>query len=233
MSNFLTSSIGKKVIMSLSGLFLISFLCVHLSINLMLLAGDGGDLFNMGAHFMTNPIIKVIEPILGLGFVIHILWAFVLTIQNRKARPVRYAVSSQSGNASWQSRNMFVLGGLILVFLAIHIMNFWVPIKITGVEHTTVDGVEMHNAYALVSGLLTGNGNVVCGVLYCALYLSAAVLLGFHLAHGFWSAFQSVGFSNNIWRDRLEKVAYAFAILIGGGFAIIPIYFLCQMFCGA
>ena len=88
MSNFLTSSIGKKVIMSLSGLFLISFLCVHLALNLLLIFDNSGALFNQGAHFMaTNPIIKIIEPILAIGFIIHIIWASVLTLQNQKARP--------------------------------------------------------------------------------------------------------------------------------------------------
>ena len=91
MSNFLTSSIGKKVIMSLSGLFLISFLCVHLALNLLLIFDNSGALFNQGAHFMaTNPIIKIIEPILAIGFIIHIIWASVLTLQNQKARPVKY-----------------------------------------------------------------------------------------------------------------------------------------------
>lgn len=97
MSNFLTSSIGKKVIMSLSGLFLISFLCVHLALNLLLIFDNSGALFNQGAHFMaTNPIIKIIEPILAIGFIIHIIWASVLTLQNQKARPVKYALRNQS-----------------------------------------------------------------------------------------------------------------------------------------
>ena len=101
MSNFLTSSIGKKVIMSLSGLFLISFLCVHLALNLLLIFDNSGALFNQGAHFMaTNPIIKIIEPILAIGFIIHIIWASVLTLQNQKARPVKYALRNQSPNAS-------------------------------------------------------------------------------------------------------------------------------------
>lgn len=97
MSNFLTSSIGKKVIMSLSGLFLISFLCVHLALNLLLIFDNSGALFNQGAHFMaTNPIIKIIEPILAIGFIIHIIWASVLTLQNQKARP--------RWNMPWETR---------------------------------------------------------------------------------------------------------------------------------
>ena len=117
MSNFISSSIGKKVVMSLSGLFLVMFLCVHLGINMLLLFDNTGELFNLGCHFMTNPVIKVIEPILALGFIIHIAWASMLTIQNRKARPVKYAVRNQKGNCTWSSRNMYVLGAMMLVFI--------------------------------------------------------------------------------------------------------------------
>ena len=98
MSNFLTTSIGKKVIMSLSGLFLILFLCIHLSVNLLLLVGP--DAFNAGCEFMELPFIKVIEPILALGFIIHIVWASILTIQNQKARPQKYALRKQSQNCT-------------------------------------------------------------------------------------------------------------------------------------
>ncbi|MDR0982687.1 MAG: succinate dehydrogenase cytochrome b subunit [Culturomica sp.] len=225
MSNFLTSSIGKKVIMSISGLFLIAFLIVHLSLNLLLIFDNSGELFNIGAHFMaTNPIIKVVEPVLALGFVVHIILATILTIQNMKARPVGYARSEQSNNASWASRNMFILGGLILIFLVIHLYNFWLNIKLpelgTPLEITTVDGVEMENAYLMVSSLFKNS------VFFCMLYVLAAIFLGLHLSHGFWSCFQSVGFSNKIWRKRLEWVGYLFAIVIGVGFAIIPLYFL-------
>ncbi len=225
MSNFLTSSIGKKVIMSLSGLFLIAFLCVHLSLNLLLIFDNSGELFNIGAHFMaTNPIIKIIEPVLALGLMVHFVWATVLTIQNLKARPIGYAKSKQGKNAGWASRNMFIIGGVILIFLFIHIYNFWWNIKFpslgTPLAHVTVDGVEMENTYALVAGLFRNS------IPYCFLYVLGAVFLGLHLTHGFWSAFQSIGFSNDIWRKRLECLGYLFAILIAVGFAIIPIYFL-------
>lgn len=222
MSNFLTSSIGKKVIMSLSGLFLIAFLCVHLTLNLFLIFDNSGVLFNHGAHFMTtNPAIKIMEPILALGFIVHIIWASVLTLQNRKARPVKYAQRNQSQNATWASRNMYILGALILVFLAIHIYNFWWNIKVTGnLEAVVVDGVEMENTYLLVSGLFKSS------IIYCGLYIAGAVLLGLHLTHGFWSAFQSIGFSNDIWRKRLEGLGYIFAVVIAVGFSIIPLYFL-------
>ncbi len=207
MSNFLTSSIGKKVIMSLSGLFLIMFLCVHLSVNLLLLVGP--DAFNAGCEFMALPVIKVIEPILALGFIIHIVWASVLTIQNQKARPTKYAVRNQSQNCTWASRNMYILGALIIAFLALHICNFWFSFKFG----------DITDHYELVSTTLIQP-------VYAAIYIIAAILLGLHISHGFWSAFQTIGFSNQIWRKRLEYVAYFFAIVFAVGFSIIPIYFM-------
>ncbi len=224
MSNFLTSSIGKKVIMSLSGLFLISFLCIHLSLNILMIFDNSGDLFNMGAHFMaSNPIIKIIEPVLALGFIIHIIWAAILTLQNMKARPVSYTKTNQGNNSTWASRNMFILGGLVLIFLGVHLFNFWWKIKFAGdplLAHVTVDGVEMENTYALVAGLFKSS------VAYCGLYMLGGIFLGLHLTHGFWSAFQSIGLCNQIWRKRLECVATIFAVIIAAGFCIIPLYFL-------
>lgn len=225
MSNFLTSSIGKKVIMSLSGLFLILFLCVHLSLNLLLIFDNSGSLFNQGAHFMaTNPLIKIIEPILAIGFVVHIIMASILTLQNRRARPVKYARRNQSQNATWASRNMFILGAMILIFIVIHLYNFWWNIKFpslgTPLQPITVNGVEMDDTYALVAGLFKSD------VLYCLVYILGAVFLGLHLTHGFWSSFQSIGFSNDIWRKRLEIVAYFVAIVFTAGFSIIPLYFI-------
>ncbi len=207
MSNFLTTSIGKKVIMSLSGLFLILFLCVHLSVNLLLLVSP--EAFNAGCEFMALPFIKVMEPVLALGFIVHIVWASILTIQNQKARPQKYALRKQSQNCTWPSRNMYILGALVLAFLALHIATIWYRFKFG----------EIHDHYEFVSGFLV---QPVFGIIY----IIAAIFLGLHLSHGFWSAFQSIGFSNDIWRKRLEYVAYFFAIVFAVGFSIIPVYFL-------
>ena len=206
MSNFFTSSIGKKVIMSVSGLFLILFLCVHLTVNLLLLVGP--DAFNAGCEFMALPFIKVIEPILALGFVVHIVWASILTLQNRNARPQKYDVRNQSQNCTWPSRNMYILGALILVFLVLHIYNFWLAFKFGDItDHSDLVATTL------------------CDPIYAVIYVIAGILLGLHISHGFWSAFQSIGFSNAIWRKRLEYVAYFFAIVFAVGFSIIPIYF--------
>ena len=230
MSNFLTSSIGKKVIMSLSGLFLISFLCVHLALNLLLIFDNSGALFNQGAHFMaTNPLIKIVEPILALGFIIHIIWAAVLTLQNQKARPIGYARISQGINAPWASRNMFILGAMVFIFLAIHLYNFWWNIKFpslgTPLTAVMVGGVEMEDTYTLVASLFKSS------IIYCLIYILGAIFVGLHLTHGFWSAFQSIGFCNDIWRKRLEYVAYFFAVVLAVGFSIIPLYFIAGLGC--
>ncbi len=223
MSKFLTASIGRKFVMSLSGLFLVVFVAVHLGLNLLLIFDNSGELFNLGAHFMaTNPLIKIMEPVLGLGFVIHIVWSFFLEYQNWKARPVKFAQRSTRGVSSWASRNMLVLGSMVLIFLVIHVMNFFWVIKFDSESMGTVlvDGVEMENAYGLVSGLFMSN------VIYCILYVIGGVLLGIHLSHGFWSAFHTLGLNNKFWMKRWQVIGQIYAIVIAAGFAIIPLYFL-------
>ncbi|MGQ8337792.1 succinate dehydrogenase cytochrome b subunit [Sunxiuqinia sp. A32] len=224
MSNFLTASIGRKFIMSLSGLFLMMFICVHLGINLLLIFDDSGDLFNQGAHFMaTNPLIKIMEPVLGLGFIVHIVWSFILSYKNYQARPVSYSKTNQSDSSTWASRNMLVLGALVLVFLVTHVMNFFWKIKFTGdplLDHVLVNGEEMENTYALVSVLFKSS------VIYGIVYILGGILLGLHLGHGFWSSFQTLGFANKIWLKRLQIVGQVFAILVAIGFSVIPLYFL-------
>ncbi len=223
MSNFFTASIGRKFLMSITGLFLVVFIAVHLTLNLFLIFDNSGDLFNLGAHFMaTNPAIKIMEPILGLGFLIHILWSFNLEYQNWKARPVKYKKQDLSKSSTWASRNMLVLGGLILVFLVIHIMNFFVKMKFTGsplLEEVEVNGVQMENAYALVSGAFSN-------IVLCILYIIGGVLLGIHISHGFWSAFHTLGLNNKYWMKRWQTIGKIYAILVAAGFAIIPLYFM-------
>jgi succinate dehydrogenase / fumarate reductase cytochrome b subunit len=228
MSRFLTASIGRKFVMSITGLFLLVFVGVHLSINLLLIFDDSGDLFNQGAHFMaTNPLIKIMEPILGLGFVVHIVWSFFLEYQNWMARPVKYAKKNMSGASTWASRNMLVLGALVLVFLIIHIINFFVKMKFTGdplLTDVVVNGVEMHNAYALVAGAF--KTSMALGVFY----ILGGILLGFHLSHGFWSAFQSLGLNNKHWLNRWKVIGTIYAVVITLGYAVIPLYFMLGMY---
>jgi succinate dehydrogenase / fumarate reductase cytochrome b subunit len=220
----MNASIGRKVFMSITGLFLIVFLCVHLTLNLFLTFDETGNLFNLAAHFMaTNPLIKIMEPVLALGFIIHIIWSGWITLTNMKARPQSY--NSGDKLLSWwaPSKNMFILGGMVLVFLVLHLMHFYVKMKFTGdplLEEVTVNGVQMHNAYKLVSDLFINYP------LYDLFYVAGAILVGLHISHGFWSAFQTIGLSNSVWMKRLKFLAYFFAIVIAAGFAYIPLFFL-------
>ena len=224
MSNFLSASIGRKVFMSLTGLFLISFLTLHLMLNLFLIFDDSGVLFNQAANFMaTNPMIRIMEPILALGFIIHIIWAGWITLDNMRARPQGYASGDQLLKWWAPSKNMFILGGMILIFLILHIFNFWVTLKITGdplLAKPTGTVIEMHNTYALVSNLF------IRFPLYDVLYVIGGILVGLHISHGFWSAFQTIGLSNINWMKRLKCLANLIGIIFAIGFSAIPIYFL-------
>lgn len=226
--NFLFASIGRKFLMSVTGLFLILFLIVHMSLNLMLILDDTGDLYNMVCHFMaTNPLIKVIEPVLAIGFVIHILWSLVISYQNMKARPIGYNTKKQGVNSTWASRNMLILGALMLIFLGMHLMQFWVKMKFTGdpllAEKEIMQAgvpVMMENGYALVSELFKNS------VIYSIIYIAGGILLGMHVSHGFWSAFQTIGFNNLIWRSRLFVLAKVIGWIFALGFGIVPLYFM-------
>ncbi len=220
MASFLQSSIGQKLLMSLTGLFLIVFLVVHLVVNATMLFDNTGILYNEAAHFMaTNPVIKVVEPLLAIGFIIHIIYSLMLTIQNLKARPQGYKSVNQSKSSKWSSRNMLILGGLVFTFLVIHIINFYWKMKVTGEGIATVQvgETEMHDAYTLVS-------NLFAQWWYMAIYVVGAVFLGLHLNHAFWSAFQTLGLSNILWRKRLDVLGLVYTLVVAGGFAFIALF---------
>ena len=224
MSSFMNASIGRKVFMSITGLFLIMFLFVHLTLNLFLTFDKSGDLFNLAAHFMaTNPLIKVMEPLLALGFIIHIIWSGWITLENMRARPTTYDSGDKLLKWYAPSKNMFILGGMILIFLVLHIFNFYVKMKITGdplLEEVTVGGETMHNAYALVSNLFINYP------IYNLIYILGSIFVGLHISHGFWSAFQTLGLNNSVWMKRLQFLAIAVGVILAAGFAYIPLYFL-------
>lgn len=223
MSKFLLASIGRKFLMSVTGLFLVVFIAVHLTVNLLLIFDDSGELFNIGANFMaTNPLIKIMEPILGLGFMIHILWSFYLEYENWRARPVKFDKRDTRVSSTWTSRNMLILGSLVLVFLIIHIINFFWVVKFEPhtMQTVMIGGEEMEDTYKLVSDLFKGS------IAYDIFYVIGAILLGLHLSHGFWSAFQTLGLNNKNWMKRLRVLAVIYAYIVALGFAVIPLYFL-------
>ena len=211
MGNILTSSIGKKLIMSISGLFLILFLLIHLLANSAYLLG--AEAFDAVIEFMGSPLVVIMVPVLAAGFIVHIAYAVYLTLYNRKARgSERYAVNNQAQTDSWASKNMFVLGIIILGVLVFHLSHFWAKMQLP--EFT---GGHAQNGNDL---MVQTFGNV--WILVC--YLIWFVALWFHLTHGFWSAFQTIGANNTKWLSRLKVVSYIYSTFIALGFSVIAIY---------
>ena len=199
--------------MSISGLFLLLFLLVHLSANLTSLVSP--ELFNETCRFMgSNPFILAMIPVLSAGIIIHVLYAVKLTLYNLHARgPISYAVRNKSKAVSFASKNMFVLGVVILSGLALHLVHFWSKMQLKEIT----GGVEA-NPYDLLLYQFSQLQVVI-------IYLIWIVALWFHLTHGFWSAFHTIGLSNQKWIKRLQAIAYICATLIAIGFIVIPIYF--------
>lgn len=211
-SGFLRSSIGKKFLMGITGLFLISFLLVHCFINALIFVNDGGETFNKGAEFMgTNWLIRTMEIVLFGGIILHIIQALVLTLENRKARPVAYAKVDGAANSKWYSRWMGLLGTLILMFLIIHLKHFWVVSRFT--DHIT-SGEE-----TLFDEMLEVFEEPWVVIVYCL----SMVSLAYHLLHGFQSAFQTLGLNHSKYTPLIKKTGIAFSIIIPLIFAAMPI----------
>lgn len=214
-AGFLSSSIGKKIVMGLTGLFLISFLVVHCFINSLIFFNDGGLTFNTGAHFMaSNWLIRFGELVLFAGIILHIVQALILTLENNKARPIGYAQVNGAANSSWYSRSMGLLGTLILIFLIIHLAHFWVKSRFTGLPGEDAEGHE--NLYAVMQETFT---HLWVVVLYCL----AMVSLAYHLLHGFQSAFQTLGLNHKKYTPIIKSIGMWFSIIIPIIFAAMPI----------
>lgn len=213
MSNIFSSSIGKKLIMSISGLFLVVFLLLHVSINLTALFSR--EAYKVACDFMdTNILIQVMVPVLALGFAIHILYSIIITMKNMKARPVKYAVGNKAEASSWASKNMFILGVIVLGFLGLHLTHFWSKMQL---QHFL--GNEGADAYDLLVNLFSK-------WYYALIYIVWIIALYFHISHGFWSAFQTLGVNNSKWIPRWQCIAKIYAIVVTLGFISIPVYFL-------
>ena|ERR1035437_348002 len=209
--NFLQSSIGKKLVMGLTGLFLISFLVVHVCVNACIFFNDGGATFNTAAHFMShNIVIRIVEIGLFAGIVLHIIQAYVLIFKNNKARPIKYAVTNGGANSTWYSRSMALLGTLLLMFLVVHLANFWIPTKVAVFSHTE------HDSFA-------GMKIVFAEWYLVAIYLLGVISLSYHLLHGFQSAFQTLGLNHKKYTPIIKKLGMAFSIIVPLIFAIMPI----------
>lgn len=211
MSNIFSSSIGKKLVMSLSGLFLMLFMLVHLTANAFIFVG--ADAFNTACHIMSymTPIV----PILAAGFAVHIIYAFILTLKNNNARPVKYKRHIQKQGSKWESRNMFVLGIIVLGGLCLHLTDFWAKMQLLEIM-----GKELPvQPYDLVV-------QKFMDPMFSAIYIIWITAFWFHLRHGFWSAFQSVGLSNQIWIKRWKSIANIYAFVVAAVFIAIPIYIM-------
>jgi succinate dehydrogenase / fumarate reductase, cytochrome b subunit len=212
-----TSSIGKKLIMAFTGLFLISFLIVHVGINACIFANDNGVIYNKAAHFMASTIvIRIMEVGLFAGIFLHIIQGLVLWAGNAKTRQSKYAVPMGNTGSKWYSRSMGLLGTILLIFFILHWYHFWVPARFTEANLDTIDGVEMHNMYALMQFTFEPLWVVIAYVLAC-------ISLAYHLLHGFQSAFRTLGLSNNKWLSLVKCVGYGYSILIPLVFALMPI----------
>ena len=217
-SEFFTSSVGKKLVMALTGLFLISFLVVHAGINACIWANDGGEMFNRAAHFMgATVVMRILEVGLFVFIFLHIIQGLMLEFSNRSKRGTAYAVSYGNRGSKWYSRSMGLLGTIILLFLVIHWVDFWIPSRFTGVDEVTLsDGKVVHNLYALMQTKFEILWVVIVYILGC-------ISLGYHLAHGFQSAFRSLGVYNRKYNVMLTKLGYAFAFIVCLAFAMMPV----------
>lgn len=212
MAKLFSSSIGKKVIMSVTGLFMVLFLVMHMSLNLTsIFDGKEGTVFNAVCEFMSLPIVTIMTPILALGFVFHILYAFILSIQNLKARGgvKRYEVANKAAADSWAAKNMIWLGIIVLLGLGLHLTDFWAKMQL---QELIPNGTPEANPLGLLR-LTFGKWWIT------ALYLVWFFAIWMHLTHGFWSALQTLGFSNNKWQKRTKGIGIFIVTVIMLGFA--------------
>lgn len=210
--NIFSNSIGRKLVMGITGLFLITFLIVHCAVNACIFFNDGGETFNKAAEFMgTNIIIRTMEIVLFAGIILHIVQSYILTRQNQKARPVQYAVYNGNANSKWYSRSMGLLGTLLLMFLIIHLKHFWVVSRFTDEITSGEDTLfgEMKEVFL----------NPIVVIVYCA----AMVSLAYHLMHGFKSAFQSLGLNHPKYNGIISSAGLWFSVLIPFIFAMMPL----------
>ncbi|WP_121355269.1 succinate dehydrogenase cytochrome b subunit [Flavisolibacter nicotianae] len=224
-SYFFTSAVGRKIVMALTGIFLISFLLVHVGLNACIFAdlnwlnpADNGEMFNKAAHFMGSTIVtRLLELVLFAGFLLHIIQGYAIEAKNRSRRGQGYKVSMGSRGSTWMSRSMAILGTLIFLYLVMHIAQFWVPSRITkDLQEVTYNGVEMHNLYLRMYEVFQQPVVVL-------LYLVGVAALAFHLLHGFHSAFRSMGVHNKKYLSLLKGLGYGFTVIVCLLFALMPI----------
>lgn len=218
--NLLSSSIGKKFLMSITGLFLILFLTFHASMNLVAIFSD--EAYNAVCEFLgTNWYALAATAVLAAGTLVHIVYAFILSYQNKKARGNnKYDSQVRPASVEWASKNMLVLGIIVLIGIILHLSHFWYKMmyaELAGVanQYAATDGAAWIKFYFSQAPI-------------AAIYLVWLVALWFHLTHGFWSALQTIGWNNKIWMSRLKCISDIFATVVCGAFAAVVIVAFCQ-----
>jgi succinate dehydrogenase / fumarate reductase cytochrome b subunit len=217
MASIFKSSIGKKLIMSVSGLCLILFLTFHMVMNLTYVFDPNDVVYGTICEILSMGWVNVVVPILAAFFVVHIAYAFILTAGNLKARgDQRYAISNKAKTDSWAARNMFVLGLIVLLGIVLHLTDFWAKMQL----QNWIGGPE-GNPYELMK-LTFGRWWITL------LYIVWFVALWFHLTHGFWSALQTLGWNNQIWFKRWKWITCVYVTLLILGFIIVAVFAYCK-----
>ncbi len=217
------SSVGRKVIMSVSGIALILFLLFHMSMNLV--AIFSGEAYNAICEFLgANWYALVATAGLAALVVVHFVYAIILTLQNKKARgvePYKVSKTKKLKSVEWASQNMFVLGVIVILGMVLHLYNFWANMQLVEVMHMM--GAHVDATYA-ADGVYHIKQTFSCPV-YTGLYLVWLAALWFHLTHGFWSALQTLGWNNQVWFNRWHCIGNIFATIIVLGFAAVAVIF--------
>ena len=226
-SQLFTSSIGKKIVMSVTGLFLISFLVVHVGVNACIfkdvfVPDDNGDMFNRAADFMGRTVVvRIMEYVLFAGFLIHIIQGLVVEFENRSKRKMGYAVPMGNRGSKWYSRSMGLLGTILLIFLIIHWSHFWVPSRFThaGLEPMILSNQRLsHDMFSLMKETFSHWWVVV-------LYVVGCISLAWHLMHGFQSAFRTIGLHNKKYLKLVNAFGIGFSVIVPLVFALMPLSF--------
>ena len=218
-SEFFTSAVGKKLVMGLTGLFLIGFLVVHVGVNACIWANDGGVMFNKAAHFMgSTVVIRIMEVGLFIGIFLHIIQGYILTASNQSKRKIGYEMPMGNKGSKWYSRSMGLLGTILLLFFILHWWHFWIPSRFTGVEEILLPGTEkkLYNVYGLMKITFSELWVVI-------VYVIACFSLFWHLLHGFQSAFRTIGLHNKRFIAMVQTAGVGFSIIVPLAFAMMPV----------
>ncbi|WP_298902614.1 succinate dehydrogenase cytochrome b subunit [uncultured Psychroserpens sp.] len=213
----------RKTIIAATGLFLCVFLIVHLSANCILLLPEdiARDLYNSySTTLRESPLIKIIAYVLYVSIILHAFYALLITLRNRKAKPQKYVVNHSNENSTWTSQNMGLIGTLILLFIIVHLANFWARIKLGMGEDVRLDHMGNKDVYEVTYSLFQN-------IYFVIFYTLISIPLALHLHHGLKSAFKTLGFYHKKGLKILAKISLIYAIIMGVGFGIIPfiVYF--------